>query len=120
MPPEQLPQLATYRKKGGVPVQLLAVAAPSRVPVPPDSPPAPALDRGALDKAADGLDATLTIVSPDDRDVHWLARHTETSLVTTSAEPPGERWRDTGYWLVFGVAALALMWFRPGWLVQWR
>jgi Ca-activated chloride channel family protein len=73
-----------------------------------------------LDKAADTLDATLTIVSPDDRDVRWLARHTETSLVTASAEQSGERWKDAGYWLVFGVAALALMWFRPGWMVQWQ
>jgi Ca-activated chloride channel homolog len=73
-----------------------------------------------LDKATDTLDATLTIVSPDDRDVRWLARHTEASPVAASAEQPGEHWIDAGYWLVFGVAALALMWFRPGWLVQWE
>jgi Ca-activated chloride channel family protein len=90
------------------------------VPLPPDSPPAPALDRAALGEAADALDATLTIVSPDDRDVRWLARHTETSLVAASAEQTGERWKDAGYWLVFAVAALMLAWFRPGWLVQWQ
>jgi Ca-activated chloride channel family protein len=72
-----------------------------------------------LDKAADALDATLTIVSPDDRAVRWLARHTATSVVTTSAEQSGEHWKDVGYWLVFSIAALGLMWFRPGWLVQW-
>jgi len=116
---EQLPQLATYQKNGGAPVQILSVAASAGVPVPPDSPPAPALDREALDKAAEALDATLTTVSPDDSDVRWLARHTPTSLVAVSAEQTGERWKDAGYWLVFGVAALALMWFRPGWLVQW-
>jgi Ca-activated chloride channel homolog len=120
VPAEQLPQLAAYRKHGGVPVQLLAVAADPGAPLPPDSPPAPALDRAALDKAADALDATLTTVSPDDRDVRWLARHTETSLVTASAEQTGERWKDAGYWLVSGVAALMLMWFRSGWLVQWQ
>jgi Ca-activated chloride channel homolog len=90
------------------------------VTVPPDSPPAPALDRAAFDKAADALDATHTIVSPDDRDVRGLARHTEASLVSAPAEPSGERWKDAGYWLVFGIAALVLMWFRPGWLVQWQ
>jgi Ca-activated chloride channel family protein len=120
VPAEQLPQLAAYRKQGGVPVQLLAVAAPPGVPLPPDSPPAPALDRVALDKAADALDTTLTIVSPDDRDVRWLARHTETSLVATSTEQTGERWKDAGYWMVFAVAALMLVWFRPGWLVRWQ
>jgi len=118
IPAEQLPQLAAYRKRGGVPVQLLALAADPGVPVPPDSPPAPALDRAALDKAADALDATLTVVSPDDRDVRWLARHTETSLVAASPEQSGERWKDAGYWLVFAVAALMLVWFRPGWLVR--
>ena len=118
VPAEQLPQLAAYRKQGGAPVQLLAVAAAPGVPLPPDSPPAPALDRAALDKATDTLDATLTVVSPDDRDVRWLTRHTETSLVAASAEQTGERWKDAGYWLVFAVAALMLMWFRPGWLVQ--
>jgi Ca-activated chloride channel family protein len=120
VPAEQLPRLAAYRKGGGVPVQLLAVAAASGVPLPPDSPPAPALDRAALDKTADALDATLTIVSPDDRDIRRLARHTETSLVAASAEQAGERWKDMGYWLIFLVAALMLMWFRPGWLVQWE
>jgi Ca-activated chloride channel homolog len=116
---EQLPQLAAYHKNGGAPVQILAVAVSSGVLVPPNSPPAPALDREALNKAAEALDATLTTVSPDDSDVRWLARHTATSLVAVSAEQTGERWKDAGYWLVFGVAALALMWFRPGWLVQW-
>jgi Ca-activated chloride channel homolog len=95
------------------------VAASAGVPVPPNSPPAPALDREALDKAAEAQDATLTIVCADDSDVRWLARHTATRLVVTSAEQTGERWKDAGYRLVFGVAALALMWFRPGWLVQW-
>jgi Ca-activated chloride channel homolog len=120
VPAEQLSQLSAYRKSHRVPVQLLAMAADPGIPVPPDSPPAPALDRAAFDKAADALDATLTIVSPNDRDVRWLARHTETSLVAASAEQTGKRWKDAGYWLVFAVAALALMWFRPGWLVQWQ
>jgi Ca-activated chloride channel homolog len=119
VPAVQLPQLAAYHTHDGAPVQILAVAASAGVPVPPNSPPAPALDRGALHKAADALDATLTIVGPDDSDMRWLARHTATSLVVGSAEQTGERWKDAGYWLGFGVAALALMWFRPGWLVQW-
>jgi Ca-activated chloride channel homolog len=83
---EQLPQLAASHKNGGAPVEILAVAASAGVPVPPNIPPAPALDREALDKAAEALDATLTIVNPDDSDVRWLARHTATSLVVTSAE----------------------------------
>jgi Ca-activated chloride channel family protein len=72
-----------------------------------------------LDKTADALDATLTIVTPDNRDVRWLARHTETRAVSASADQSGERWKDADYWLIFGIAALTLMWFRPGWLVLW-
>jgi Ca-activated chloride channel family protein len=119
VPAEQLPHLIARRKQVGSPVQLLAVAAEPGVPLPPGSPPAPALDRAALDKTADALDATLTVVSPDDRDVRWLARHADASLVAIPTGQTGERWRDMGYWLVFGVATLALMWFRPGWLVEW-
>jgi Ca-activated chloride channel family protein len=69
VPPEQLAQLAAYRKDGGAPVQIFAMVAPQGVPVPPGSPPAPALDQAALDKAAGALRATLTIVSADDRRV---------------------------------------------------
>ena len=80
-------------------MQILAVAAAAGVRAPLGSPPAPALDRAALDKTADALNATLTIVSPDDRDVHWLARHAETHVVSASMDRPGERWKDMGYWL---------------------
>jgi Ca-activated chloride channel family protein len=89
--------------------------------VPASSSPAPALDRAALDQGARALDARLTVVSPDDRDVRWLARHTETRMATApGASQTGERWQDAGYWLVYAVAALSLMWFRPGWVVQWQ
>ena len=42
--------------------------------------------------------------------------------MVAAADPheAGKRWQDAGYWLVWAVAALSLMWFRPGWAVQWQ
>ena len=78
------------------------------------------LDQATLDRAANALDASLTLISPDASDVRWLARHTTTRMVAAADTPEaGEHWKDAGYWLVYAVAALGLMWFRPGWVVQW-
>jgi Mg-chelatase subunit ChlD len=121
VPPEELPRLTAWRKSSDAPVQLLAVAAGPDAPVRAGGPPAPALDRAALERAAHELDASLTVVSPDDSDVRWLARHVRTRMVAAAgAQEAGERWQDAGYWLVWAVAVLSLMWFRPGWAVQWQ
>lgn len=120
VPPDQLSTLATYRSKGGVPIQILACAADANVPVPPDSPPAPALDMAAMTKAANAVGGTLTVLSADDTDVQWLSRHTVTSLATAESAERGDRWQDAGYWLVFGIVGLASFWFRRGWAVVWQ
>jgi Ca-activated chloride channel family protein len=117
---EQLPGLTAHRQAGGAPVHILAVAGGTGVPVPPDSPPAPALDRTLLAKAAQAAGATLTVVSPDERDVQQLVRHIATSIVAARPAETGERWQDAGYWLVPILVLLALVWFRPGWVVQWQ
>jgi Mg-chelatase subunit ChlD len=117
---EQLPLLTAHHQSGGAPVHILAVAAESGAPLPPDSPPAPALDRTAMGKAAHAAAATLTIVSPDASDVQRLVRHLATSIVAASPKDADQRWQDAGYWLVPVVALLALAWFRPGWVVSWQ
>jgi hypothetical protein len=75
-----------------------------------------AADRQMLEWIA--LGATATVVTPDDGDVRWLARHAETSVVAAGDAGGGRRWQDAGWWLVFPGAALALLWFRPGWVVD--
>ena len=100
-------------------MHILAVAGEAGVPLPPDSPPAPVLDRAAIKKAADAAGATLTIVSPDASDVQRLARRIATSLRAIRPADAGERWQDAGYWLVPVLALLTLVWFRPGWAVPW-
>ena len=117
---EQLPLLTAYRQNGGAPVHILAVAGEPGVPLPPDSPPAPALDRVALEKAASAAGASLTLVSPDDSDVQRLVRHVATSISAAQVADASVRWQDAGYWLVPAVTLLALVWFRPGWVVPWQ
>ncbi len=115
---DQMEGLKTYRERGGAPVHILAVAGDAGTPLPPDSPPAPALDRRALERAADAVGGTLTVVSPDDRDVRQLARHIQTRFVAVQEAAGGERWQDMGYWLTPLLCVLVLVWFRPGWVVR--
>jgi Ca-activated chloride channel family protein len=117
---DQLSLLAAHRQHGGAPVHILAMAGEPGVPLPPDSPPAPALDRAAMQQAASAADATLTMVSPDESAVLQLARHIVTSVRDAPSADANARWQDAGYWLVPVVALLALVWFRPGWVVQWQ
>jgi Ca-activated chloride channel family protein len=117
---EQLPLLTAYHQHGGAPAHIFAVGAEPGVPLPPDSPPAPALDRTALGKAASAASASLTFVSPDASDVQHLARHLATSIMATQPADASERWQDAGYWLVPVAALLGLAWFRPGWVVAWQ
>jgi len=109
VPQHQVKVLEEYRQNSGGPVHLLAVA-----------PPAPALNRAALEQIADAVGGTLTFVTPDDRDVRQLAGRIETSLVAAQQTEGGERWRDYGYWLVPIITLLCLVWFRPGWVVSWE
>ena len=115
---DQLDGLEIYRERGGATVHLLAVAGDAGVPLPPDSPPAPALDRDALKRAAEAVDGTLTMVSPDDRDVAQLARHIDTHFVAAQETEGGARWQDMGYWLTPLLCVFTWPWFRPGWVVQ--
>ena len=115
LPPDQLSALEAQRKSGGAPVHLLAVAGGEDAFVPPRSPPAPALDRNALERAASVAGGSLTVVSADDRDVERLAGQVATSFASVSTG--GERWRDAGYWLLPLLLLASLFWFRPGWRI---
>jgi Ca-activated chloride channel family protein len=117
---DQLPLLTAYHQHGGVPVHLLAVAGEPGVPLPPDSPPAPALDRAALQQAARAAGASLTLVSTDESDVRRLVRHVATRVRATQPADASAHWQDAGYWLVPVLTLLALVWFRPGWVVSWQ
>jgi len=119
LPEDALSELSKEWTTIGVPVQILAVAASPDTPVPPDSPPAPALDLAALRTAAGGIGATVTVVTADDADIDWLTSHTVTRLARSAADSSENRWADSGYGLIYPLAALMLLWFRPGWFVPW-
>lgn len=103
--------------RSGPPVQVLAVAAPPDAPVPPGSPPAPPLDREALSRSIATLSASFVPVAPDDSDVEALTSRTVTRLVASAADDTESRWEDAGYFLLYPLALLVLLWFRPGWFV---
>ncbi len=116
---DQLGVMQKIHEKSNIPVQIYAVAADKGVTVPPGSPAAPAFNREDMKKAARTIDASLTIVSPDDRDVQELNRRIATSL-SAAIQNQGERWQDAGYWLLPLLLVLALFFFRRGWIVVYE
>lgn len=72
-------------------------------------------ERQSLIKAAATLNLPVVGVTPDETDVSKLAVNSRFS--NASAET-GERWRDSGYWLVPVVSAVCLGWFRRGWVIE--
>jgi Ca-activated chloride channel family protein len=115
--PDQLEGLRQQRAQGGAPVQLFAMAAGPEVVPPPDSPPAPALDKAAMGEAASAAGGELVMPTIDDADLKRLMRLFERSLMQAEAEE-GEYWQDAGYYLVPVLVLIALFGFRRGWVVR--
>ena len=116
---DQLGAMQTFSKESAIPVHIYAIAADKGVTVPQASPPAPALNMDDMKKAAAAIDAGLTIVSPDDRDVQKIADRIKTSL-SAAQQNQGDRWQDAGYWLLPVLLVLALFFFRRGWIVVYE
>lgn len=116
---DQLGALKQFHQNSDVSVHIYGIAADKDVTIPSGSPPAPALNMEDMKRAADAMDASLTIVSPDDRDVQKLSQRIQTSLSATKQDQ-GERWQDAGYWLLPLLLLLALFFFRRGWIVVYE
>jgi Ca-activated chloride channel family protein len=99
-------------------VDILGMAAPPGTPAPLSGPPAPALDLDAFSAAADALGGRFVQATVDQADVELLSRRLDTRAVD-APDDEGERWQDSGYFLVFPAALLVLLWFRRGWVVRW-
>jgi Ca-activated chloride channel family protein len=115
--PDQLDALRERRAEGVAPVQILAMAAGPDVVPPPGSPPAPALDRAAMETAAAAAGGALVMLTADDADVQRLARLVEQRAAIGADDEAGQQWRDAGYYLLPLLALLALLGFRRGWVV---
>lgn len=102
---------------GSADVHILAMAAGPEVVPPPGSPPAPALDEDAIREAARGGGGQWVQVTPDDSDVRQLGAQIERSIASAPVQE-GERWKDSGYWLMFGLLLVMLPLFRKGGAVR--
>lgn len=102
---------------GTAQVHVLAMAGGAGVVPPAGSLPAPALDEASMRQAADTLGGELVLVTPDDSDVRQLNARIERSIAAAPAQE-GERWKDAGYPLLFGLVLLVLPMFRRGGAVR--
>lgn len=102
---------------GTADVHVLAMAGGPGVVPPAGSPPAPALDEASMRQAADALGGELVLVTPGDADVRQLNARIERSIAAAPAQE-GERWKDAGYPLLFGLVLLVLPMFRRGGAVR--
>ncbi|MGK7913874.1 MAG: VWA domain-containing protein [Synechococcus sp.] len=72
------------------------------------------LEMRSLNEFGRQAGASIVEVSQDNRDVRTIARQSA-ATVTQAEALQSDRWQDFGYWLVYPIAALALLWFRRGW-----
>jgi len=112
--------LLEYAENNTFPIQILAMAALPGMPIPADSPPAPALDRPALQRAAETLGANLTLVAADTHDIEQINRAIVRSHKEVVNEGEDQRWQDSGYYLLPVLILLSLFWCRRGWFVRWE
>lgn len=101
-----------------MPVDILGMAAPPDAELTTGGPAAPALDRNAMNTAADLLNGELVEVTVDDADVVKLARRLDLRP-TAITEGGDQQWRDAGYYLLLPIALIVLLWLRRGWVVRW-
>ncbi|MCK5679446.1 VWA domain-containing protein [bacterium] len=116
---DQYEKITAFRERSGVSVHIYAIAADQGVSVSLGSPPALALNLGNMKKAATAAGASLTIVTPNDYDVHKLASRIKATL-SAAKQNQGERWQDVGYWFLPILLILGLFFFRRGWVVSYE
>ncbi len=104
----QAGQLAEYRKKDGLPVQILVMAPEKQVA------------RAAVEKGARALDASVHTVKVDENDVRDIVSGAKLMVMDINAHNEGARQRDEGYLLVPLIALLIALWARRGWSLQWQ
>jgi Ca-activated chloride channel family protein len=101
----------------GADVHILAVAAGPEVVPPAGSPPAPALDQGAMLKAAKAGGGEMVTVTVDSADIQKLTSYIESSISAAPTQE-GERWKDAGYGLMMLLLLVALPLSRKGGAVR--
>jgi len=77
------------------------------------------LDRDGFDALAAEAGAWVGGATVDDADIDAIERRMQRHLAAAQSDDPEARWQDAGYWLMFPVALVTLLWFRRGWRVHW-
>jgi Ca-activated chloride channel family protein len=78
------------------------------------------LDRKGLEALESQAGAYVAGATVDDRDVQKLNRRATTHLKSVQAVDDRVPWEDYGYYLVFLVLPVSLLWFRKGWTMRWQ
>lgn len=80
---------------------------------------APGVDLGGTGAVADAAGGEIIRATPDQSDIDALSAKITRHLVNTIQQDDALQWRDFGYYLVWPLAFLILLWSRRGWTVQW-
>lgn len=75
------------------------------------------LEWSALKKLASNNDGYYQTLTLDKEDVKNLNRRINSHMVIV--EDGSRPWIDEGYYLLFPIALIMLLWFRAGWTLQW-
>jgi Ca-activated chloride channel family protein len=70
-------------------------------------------------KSLSAIGIPATTLTLDGSDVSWIQRRVQSHFQAAEEENTQTRWVDEGYWLLIPMVALAALWFRKGWTVQW-
>ena len=80
---------------------------------------APGLDLTGLSAIAEAAGTSLLRATADQADVDTLTRRIHSHLVNAIQDDEGLQWRDAGYYFLWPLALLILLWSRRGWTIQW-
>ena len=75
------------------------------------------LERSSLEKLASDNNGYYQSLTLDTTDVSRINRRIDSHLVIV--EDGSRPWVDSGYYLVYLIALLMLLWFRKGWTLHW-
>ncbi|MBQ4891615.1 hypothetical protein A9267_02935 [Shewanella sp. UCD-FRSSP16_17] len=70
-----------------------------------------------LETLTDKAGGRIVILTDDKQDIEKVNGYINNNLVISEDE--SRPWLDAGYWLVYIIAAIYLLWFRRGWTLQW-
>jgi len=118
---ESFPQSPDHPLKalaGGYPVNIYGIGKERSAATSTESPLAVPLNVAELKRVATMLGGRLTLVTPDETDLHQLVARMKTSWIPLGNTESQIRWAEAGYWFTPFLWLLSLLWFCPGWRID--